>query len=213
MNYKLVVFDVDGVLLEIESIWRYLHNYFGTWRLAEKNMKLFFQGKITYREWAELDVKLWKGINIDKFYDAINKINIRKYAKELVNYLKEKGLEVVAISAGLDLVAYKLENIGINNFISNTLIFHRNICTGKIIVRVEYSNKDKVLRDACLRMGVSLNKVITIGDSEVDIPMFKIDGLSIAYNPKNLEVAENSDIAIFSNDLMILKETIEKFIS
>ncbi len=211
--YRLVVFDVDGVLFNIDSIWRYLHNFFGTWSMAKENMKLFFKGKLSYREWAELDAKLWKGFHLNKFYSAIEKIEVKGYAAELVKYIKDKGLKTIAISAGLDLLKHRLEKeIGIDMFISNSIVFQNNICTGKVIVRVEYSNKDKVLKDFCLKENIPLHDVITIGDSEVDIPMFKISGLSIAYNPKSLEVAISSNITVFSEDLKVLIEILERII-
>ena len=64
---KLVVFDVDGTLIKVNSSGQFLHKKLGTWHKGKQHAKQFHQGTITYEEWAKLDVSLWKGLTIKKF--------------------------------------------------------------------------------------------------------------------------------------------------
>ena len=61
-KYKLVCFDVDGTLIDnIKFSWQLFHDYFQTdEHRREDAKKKFFDGKISYMEWAEHDIGMWK---------------------------------------------------------------------------------------------------------------------------------------------------------
>ena len=62
---EAVVFDCDGVLVDITSSWQQIHNYFGT--NNKENLAKFLEKEITDDEFMELDVKLWLDIQ-DKIH-------------------------------------------------------------------------------------------------------------------------------------------------
>lgn len=202
MEYKAVVFDVDGVLTEINSVWRYIHERLGTWERAKVHKDMFFEGKIDYEEWARLDVSLWKGVKYSYLKVILEQVPIRKCAKEVINYLKQKGFLVFAISAGIDLlVEIVSKKLGIDYYVSNKLITKDGVLTGKIIVQVGFKEKGKVMEKILTEHNILPKNTITIGDSEVDIEMFKVAGLAIAYNPTSQKVIENADWIINSKTL------------
>ncbi|MBE3122801.1 MAG: hypothetical protein IMZ58_11440 [Thermoplasmata archaeon] len=55
---KLVFFDMDGVLLDTVSSWRYIHEHFGT--TNERSIMPYLRGDIDYLEFMRRDVSLWK---------------------------------------------------------------------------------------------------------------------------------------------------------
>ena len=57
---EAVVFDCDGVLVDITSSWQQIHSYFGT--NNKENLAKFLEKEITDDEFMELDVKLWLDI-------------------------------------------------------------------------------------------------------------------------------------------------------
>jgi len=205
--FKAVCFDVDGVLTKIDSIWRYLHIKFNTLENAKKNAELFRAGKISYEEWAILDASLWKGISVKDIDACLSEIPLRENAVDLLRELKQRGVKLIAISAGLDIVIKEIEKrsgIKFDSSYANKLIFKNNVVSGDVEVFVEYYNKGEVLTKACKELRIDPSEVISIGDSEVDIPMMKKSGFSIAFNPKSIDVLISADIAIFSEKLLPL---------
>ena len=90
-NLKLVFFDMDGVLLDTVSSWRYIHEYFGT--TNERSIMPYLRGDIDYLEFIRRDVSLWK---IDG--KAVSKATIEKIlysipfingAEDCISFLKE----------------------------------------------------------------------------------------------------------------------------
>ena len=66
--------------------------------------------------------------------------------------------------------------------------------TGKC--NVELLRKDSVLISLSKKINIPLSNFVAIGDSKYDIPMLKIVGLAIAFNPKDDEVKSVADIVI-----------------
>ena len=214
--FKAVIFDVDGVLTCIDSIWRHIHEKLGVLDKARKNAEMYYSGKISYEEWAILDVMLWKGTPYKLIERIVTEVPLRKGAKETINELKKLGLTIAAISAGLDVITKRIkEDLNIDYIFSNQLVIKNGIVTGDVIVRVEARNKDKIMKNFCKKIGIKTKECIVVGDSFVDVPMFKIAGFSIAFNPKDQKVMNNSDIIILSHSLKpilpIIKDLLRKF--
>jgi len=203
----MVVFDVDGVLTEVDSIWKFIHMRLGTLKRAEANALAYYSGRITYEEWARRDVALWRGRTKEEMEAIVKDIPLRRGAKELISFLKLRGLVVVALSAGLDLITKKVkEQLGLDEEFSNVLVFdEEDRVKGEVVVRVSADNKGLVLRKICAKYGVLKDACIAVGDSEVDIPMFEEAGLSVAFSPKTKEVARRADVAIYGDLLKLLK--------
>lgn len=210
-HYKLLALDVDGVLTKTNSIWQYLHTLFGTKEKAAINAEAFKEGRITYEDWARLDAALWKGRKLDELQKALHGIEIREGARELIALAKEKGLYTLAISAGLGFITNKVvEELGIDRQISNELEVINNTLTGRVLVQVTYSNKGDLLADFCKKFSIKLSETIAIGDSEVDIPMLRLAGLAIAFNPSSPLVISSSHLIMESSTLFPALHIFEK---
>ena len=210
MRYKAVVFDVDGVLVEVESIWKYIHRKLGTLDKAMKFAEMFYRGQISYEKWAYLDAMLWKGVKRSTFKSIVSQIPLKRGARELVDYLKSLGLKLIAISAGLDILTKRVsEELGLDYVASNEMVFEDDVFTGTVKVHVTFDNKGEVMKNILVSMGVAPEESIAIGDSEIDIPMFSIAGLAIAFNPKNPEVIYQADITVIG-EIYTLQKVIQK---
>ncbi len=201
---KLVVFDLDGTLTMIDSVWRYIHEKFGVWDKAKKHKEMFFNRKITYEEWAKLDAELWRGRKEEEFLSIINRVPLMDHAKETLQYLTSK-YKVIILSSGLDILKHRLQNSKVDKFISNTLIFKNKEFTGEIKVQVKFDNKDKILENILKEYKMGFENVAAIGDALNDVNMLKKAKLSIAINPKNKEVEEISHIIIRGKTLKPLQ--------
>ena len=68
-------------------------------------------------------------------------------------------------------------------------------------MRVELRDKASALRNIMDEFGVEPSRCAAIGNSWVDVSMFKISGYGIAFNPIDGETIKQADIVIESDDL------------
>ena len=54
---KLVVFDMDGTIIEPRSSWAMIHDYFGTDNT--EMLQMYIDHKISDMEFVKADIKLW----------------------------------------------------------------------------------------------------------------------------------------------------------
>jgi phosphoserine phosphatase len=199
---RLVVFDVDGTLIKVDSSWSFLHKKLGTWNQGKHYAELFFQGKITYEEWAQLDASLWKNQPLRKVQQIVNEIPYVDGAQEVIRTLKKHNVAVALLSAGLSLLSKKIESeLKTDYSLSNELIVRSDFLTGEVKVNVSLNNKDEVLSHILHMFDIKLNECCAVGDDESLIPLFKKVALGIAFNPCSEEVEKNADVIVKSGDL------------
>lgn len=199
---RLVVFDVDGTLTKIASSWQFLHEKLDTWNKGKHYAEQFFQGSITYEDWARLDSSLWKGLPLKKVQKIINDIPYTDGTREVITTLRGDGLKVVLISAGLSLVTKRIgREIGVDDSSANELKVKNGLLTGEVKVNVSVHNKDKVLLRMLKKFNLKVDECAAVGDDETLIPLFERVGLSIAFNPLSWMVEEQADVVVKSEDL------------
>ncbi|HEU12975.1 MAG: HAD-IB family phosphatase [Thermoplasmata archaeon] len=202
---RLVVFDMDGVLTKCRSSWYFVHRYFGTDN--SENIRLFNEGKIDYPTFMYLDVMLWKSkdknLTREKLSEIFEGMEIMDGARETIDRLKTEGKIIAVITGGLDILAEIVcRKLGIDIYYANGLETDENgIITGRGVVRVDPYRKDLALQDLMKRFSLKREEVVAVGDGEVDIPMFRLAGRSIAFNPFTEEVKMNATVVIHGNDL------------
>lgn len=208
-RFKLVVFDLDGTLISVDSIWRFLHEKLNTWSKAKLYAEMFYRGEIDYATWARLDVSLWRGVPFKLIEDLTSEIGYVENAYETVNWFKRMGCKVGVISAGLSVLAEKaMLDFNLDFAEANRLIVRNGLLTGEVEVTVAHGEKDKVLDKIIHRFGVRREECIAIGDDESNISLFKLVGLSIAFNPTSKEVAENADIVVLGKLSNVISKTV-----
>ncbi len=208
MGYKLVCFDLDGCLTEKDDSWSFIHRNLGVWEDAKKHRKLFFSGKITYQEWADLDVGLWKGTHRKYLEEIIQQIKLRPNIETVVQKLKEKNLILIIISSGLSFFADRIkEEYNFDFSIANSpIVDESGLLTGECHTTVRYDDKHLVLHTILENHfkdhTILLKECIAIGDGENDVPLFNEVGFSIAFNPIEESVAKAADKVVVSGDLL-----------
>ncbi|MET1101919.1 MAG: HAD-IB family phosphatase [Pyrodictiaceae archaeon] len=185
---RLVVFDVDGVLVPIKSSWEYVHRKLGTTDIARRNYELFSKGLIGYWEWMYLDTLAWieakPGITVWDLERILSDVDVLPEAYCAVKLLRRNGIELALISGGLDLLVSKVASrLNIKYWFSPRLAFDP---WGKLVPggypEVEADRKDKVIRLLGSVLGIPLRNIAFIGDSRWDARAMKEVGLAIAVN-------------------------------
>jgi phosphoserine phosphatase len=204
-SFDLVAFDMDGVLVDYSSCWTWVHHHFGVDN--EPALLSFVEGKIDDREFMRRDIALWRDKNpkldLEGLRCILEPLPFNEGIKETVAALKERGIKTVIVSGGMDIVAEKIaERYGFDDFIANGVESDdAGQLTGEGILRVELLNKKLALDALLSKYSVRPERAACVGDSFIDIPMFKTCGMSIAFNPMDQRVCDNATYVVRNRNL------------
>ena len=215
-DIRLVLFDMDGVLTDTLSSWKFVHDYFGT--CNDKSVDDYLRGEIDDAEFIRRDVSLWlkkdKNLTRDKLVSILRDIPLMKGAKDVMFFLKKHNVKTGIVSAGLDVLAERVANIlGVDFVFANGILFdEKGFISGEGLVGVRLMYKDEVVRRLASRLGVSLGSIVSVGNSCFDIPMFECSGLGVAFNSEDDCVREAADLCVDGKDLGLIIPFISKYI-
>ncbi len=217
-KYKLVCFDVDGTLIDnVKFSWQVFHDYFQTDKHRRENVRnKFLSGKISYLEWAEHDIGMWKEMNAKKndFLKAMEPLKLMDGAMETLLELKKNGLKLAVISGSINIVLEK--------FIPNYNEFFDDVFLSRIyfdekgnIVKIEPTEFDMIkkaeaLRHIAKREKIKLEECVFVGDYLNDLQVIQEAGLGIAFNCQHDKLKQAADVVIEKKDLReVLKYILE----
>jgi len=210
---KCVIFDCDGVLVDSVSSWRTLHDHFGTDNSL--NLGRFINGEISDVEFMRSDILMWKAVKNpiyrDELFRSYSGVKIMPGAKELVNQLKEAGIFVAIVSAGVDLFVSSIAAmLKVDDWIANGFKFNDDdTLSDEGICRLHASKKNLVIEKIMKMQGLQANECVSIGDSEMDLSM-QVDGSGfIGFNPSresSIEAFKNAGVPIvYEKNLLNLR--------
>ena len=210
-KFKLVCFDVDGTLIDnLEYSWKLFHDFFQTDKHQREDARnKFFKGEISYLEWAEHDIGMWKEVNAkkDDFFKAIDESDIKVMdgALETLKILKEKDLKLAIISGSINVILEKLipdyEKIFDYIFFSKIFFDEKGEISEVDATEYDMDGKAEALRIICKKEKISLSDCVFIGDHFNDVKICKEAGLGIAFNCKSDKLREVANVEIKKNDL------------
>jgi len=194
--YRAVIFDLDGTLTPVRSVWKHLHEALGLWEgEALRHQESFEAGEIRYHEWCSLDAALWKGMQVSELRSIADSIPYRDGVRASIAALRSAGILVGVVSTGLNLLADRVrDDLGLAYTICNLLESKAGVLTGKVKINVEHNRKDAALDLFSSRFGVMPAQVIAVGDSDGDISMFRKVGFSIAVRPASRQTADAASV-------------------
>jgi phosphoserine phosphatase len=130
----------------------------------------------------------------------IRHIPYREGAVEVFRDLKEKGVKIVILSAGLSILAEKAaSDLGADLAIANELRTNDGRLTGEIDVKVSVDNKEEIVRQIASTLKVPLREVALVGDRGFDLA--NQECLKIAFVPKDEIARREADFVIEDGDL------------
>ena len=197
---KLVVFDLDNVIIDgeaIDEIGKLVNIEDQIAAITEQAM----QGEIDFETSIKRRVGLLKGASTEDIKTLANEMPLMKGAEETVSALKENGFDVAIISGSFDIIADTIkEKLDVDNIFTNSLVEKDGVLTGEVTGPLVSGTKLDVLSEFIEEAGYSLDECVAIGDGANDISMIESAGYGIAFNAKPA-LKENADIVVETRDL------------
>ena len=197
---KLVVFDLDNVIIDgegIDEIGKLINIEDQIAAITEQAM----QGEIDFETSIKKRVGLLKGVATDDIKTLANEMPLMKGARETVSSLKENGFEVAIISGSFDIIADTIKGkLDVDNIFTNSLVEEDGILTGEVTGPLVSGSKLDVLSKLIEEKGYTLDECVAVGDGANDISMIESAKYGIAFNAKPA-LKENADIIVETRDL------------
>ena len=197
---KLVVFDLDNVIIDgeaIDEIGKLANVEDEIAEITEKAM----QGEIDFETSIKDRVQLLEGTSIEDIEKVADELPLMDGASETIARLKDEDIDVAIISGSFDVVADKIkEKLGIDAVYTNSFTVEDGKLTGEVTGPLVSGTKLDVLNDHVENAGISLEDVVAVGDGANDISMIESAGCGIAFNAKD-SVKEIADVVVDEKDL------------
>ena len=197
---KLVVFDLDNVIIDgegIDEIGKLVNIEDQIAAITEQAM----QGEIDFETSIKKRVELLKGASTEDIKTLANDMPLMKGAEETISSLKENGFDVGIISGSFDIIADTIkEKLNVDNVFTNSLVEENGVLTGEVTGPLVSGSKLDVLSKFIDEVGYSLDECVAVGDGANDISMIESAGYGIAFNAKPA-LKENADIIVETRDL------------
>jgi phosphoserine phosphatase len=184
-NRRLVVFDMDSTLIEVEVIDE-LAKVAGVGKEVAAITERAMHGELDFKESFRQRVALLKGLDESALKQVAAKIPLSEGAERLISNIKKIGLRTAIVSGGFTYFGKMLqEKLGIDYVYANKLEIENGKVTGNVVGDVvDGQRKAELLKMLAEQEQIRLEQVIAVGDGANDLPMLSIAGLGVAYRAK-----------------------------
>ena len=206
-HYKLIAFDMDSTLINIECIDE-IADAAGRKADVAAITEAAMRGEITdFKDSLRRRLALLKGVpvaHLESVYQ--DRLRLNPGVEALIERCHAEGLKVLLVSGGFTFFAERLrQRLAIDWVRSNALEIEAGRLTGELITQswgdiCDGAMKRQTLLDLCSLMGIAADQSIAVGDGANDLPMMGAAGLSVAYHAKP-KVREQAQVAINTGGL------------
>ena len=197
---KLVVFDLDNVIIDgegIDEIGKLVNVEDQIAAITEQAM----QGELNFETSIKQRVALLEGAAVDDIKKLADEMPLMAGAEETVKSLKENGFDVIIISGSFDIIANTIkQKLPVDEIFTNSLVSKDGALTGEVTGPLVSGNKLDVLKEYIADAGYTLDECISVGDGANDISMIESAKYGIAFNAKPT-LKENADIIVETRNL------------
>ena len=212
--YKLIAFDMDSTLINIECVDE-IADAAGRKAEVAAITEAAMQGVITdYKESLRQRVALLKGVTVQHMEQVFTeRLRFNPGAKELITAAKAAGLTTLLVSGGFTFFSDRVKaHLGIDYARANMLEIDNGVLTGRMVDQswgdiCDGAEKRRTLLELASLMGIAPHQAIAVGDGANDLPMMGAVGLSVAYHAKPT-VRAQAKVAIHEGGLDRLLEVL-----
>jgi phosphoserine phosphatase len=213
-DFKLIAFDMDSTLINIECIDE-IADAVGKKAEVAAITEATMRGEIKdFKESLRRRVALLQGVPVSALQEVYDqRLRLNPGAETLVAACKAAGLKVLLVSGGFTFFANRVkERLGIDFARSNLLDEADGKLTGRVVMQswgdiCDGAEKRRTMLEVASLLGISPAECIAVGDGANDLPMMGEAGLSVAYHAKP-KVREEAMVAIDTGGLDRLLEVV-----
>ncbi len=206
-DFKLVAFDMDSTLINIECVDEIAE---AAGRKAEVAAitEAAMRGEIAdYKESLRRRMALLAGVPEAALHEVYARhLQLNPGVETFVAACRAAGLKTLLVSGGFTFFSDRVRaRLSLDFARANVLEIADGRLTGRLVERawgdiVDGNEKRRVVLEVCELMGIEPSQAIAVGDGANDLPMMGVAGLSIAYHPKPA-VREQAMLAILSGGM------------
>jgi phosphoserine phosphatase len=194
-DFKLVAFDMDSTLINIECVDE-IADAAGRKAEVATITEAAMRGEITdYKDSLRRRVALLQGVTVAHMEQVYTqRLQLNPGAETLVAACKAAGLKVLLVSGGFTFFTDRIrDRLGMDFARSNVLDVHNGVLTGRLVDQAwgdicDGAEKRRTLLDVASLLGISPAQCMAVGDGANDLPMMHAcadaGGLSVAYHAK-----------------------------
>ncbi len=190
-DFKLVAFDMDSTLINIECVDE-IAAAAGRRDEVAAITAAAMRGEIAdYKESLRRRLALLRGVRVSALEDVYSQhLELNPGVMVFVQACRAAGLKTLLVSGGFTFFSDRVRaRLRLDFARSNVLEIEHGALTGRLVERpwgeiVDGEEKKRVVLEVCELMGISTEQAIAVGDGANDLPMMGAAGLSIAYHPK-----------------------------
>lgn len=213
-DFKLIAFDMDSTLINIECIDE-IADAAGRKAEVAAITEAAMQGVITdFKDSLRRRVALLKGVpaaHLEAVYRE--RLRFNPGAQTLIDAARAAGLKTLLVSGGFTFFADRVKTgLGMDFARSNQLEIVDDLLTGRLIDQCwgdicDGAEKRRTLLEVASLLGIDPSQTIAVGDGANDLPMMGAAGLSVAYHAKP-KVRAEAQVAINEGGLDRLLEVL-----
>jgi phosphoserine phosphatase len=211
-DYRLIAFDMDSTLINIECIDE-IADAVGRKAQVGAITEAAMRGEITdFKDSLRRRLALLAGVTqqqLERVYHE--RLRLNPGAAELILACKAAGLKTLLVSGGFTYFAERLRaRLALDFVRGNRLEIVAGQLTGHVLPQswgdiCDGAVKRETLLAVCDLIGCEPGQAIAVGDGANDLPMMAAAGLSVAYHAKP-KVREQAQVAINAGGLDRLLE-------
>ncbi|MEF8937745.1 MAG: HAD family phosphatase [Halovenus sp.] len=194
-----VAFDFDGTLTQSDLTVLLGREYdvAGEIRgLAEQGLR----GEVPFERTLRQRASLLEGMPEERVTAAFERCKLRRGAADLIADLRRSGVRVAIITGTFDRgveVALERAGVAVDHVVANRLVLENGAVTGAVEGPLLDSGKDQALGELTTAEGEDLGRTITVGNGATDLPMLRMAGTAIGFDPDPV-VEEYCDVVVTS---------------
>jgi phosphoserine phosphatase len=190
-DYKLIAFDMDSTLINIECIDE-IADAAGRKAEVAAITEAAMRGEITdYKDSLRRRVALLQGVSVQAMREVLtHSLALNPGAETLVRACQQAGLVTLLVSGGFTFFTDHVQSLlGLDHVRSNVLEVIDGRLSGRMVDQAwgdicDGEEKRRMLLATCTAMGIAPHQAIAMGDGANDLPMMSAAGLAVAYHAK-----------------------------
>ena len=213
-QFKLIAFDMDSTLINIECIDE-VADAAGRKAEVAAITEAAMRGEIAdYKDSLRQRVALLRGVPASALAEVYEeRLRLNPGAQNLVQACQHAGLKTLLVSGGFTYFTDRVrDQLCIDFTRSNVFQIENGLLTGRMVDQhwgdiCDGEEKRRMLLQTCQDLGISPAQSIAMGDGANDLPMMGVAGLSVAYQAKP-KVRDQAMVAIHAGGLDRLLEVV-----